>query len=267
MWVMNARAPAGSRAAAAQGSAANAAIMPPATKIRRILPPSAAPARPGSAAIRPVSAQTERLLKRVEDGKLAGQDPGARFVDRQPGGTVHLGEGSERAAPRREFHLEVIADDHIGVEIAFDREGFDPFPAPLADPAKMPRLTLRPGPQLLLELAQRGGLGLLAGFDCPLGDHPGAFVPVAPEGTAGMGEKHLERATASPVENDTGTRQRHFRASGTNALLPESAGGNPHAGPTASAACAFQPVRRTAEPLSAMLPLTPGWFSVESCGP
>ena len=81
-----------------------------------------------------------------------------------------------------------------GIEIAFEREGFDLLAAFLADAAERDERALRLHPEFLLELAAGAGFEILARLDQPLGDRPGAGVALRPDRPAEMAEQDLDRA-------------------------------------------------------------------------
>ena len=73
-----------------------------------------------------------QLRQPVDERRLRGQQLLARGVEREPARAVDLGERLQPAGAGRPFELERVADDRVGVEIAFERPGADDLPALLA---------------------------------------------------------------------------------------------------------------------------------------
>src|SRR5437588_2655103 len=82
---------------------------------------------------------------------------------RQPRRTVDLGERLPAPGPRWPLHLERRGPQAAGIEVATRTPGMHDLAALLAHLAEVDQLTQRRAlPELLLELAQRAGLGFLA---------------------------------------------------------------------------------------------------------
>src|SRR5688572_4785718 len=158
---------------------------------------------------------TEHRLKSVEDRRLAPQDLRPRLGGSEPARLVDLGERAEAAALRGIFDREMVAGQRRRVEIAFQGEGLHPFAACLPDRAQRPRLAFRFRPQLLFELAQRGGQRRLVRLDHALRDHPRPVILAAPEGPARMDEEQAQAVRIAAVEQDSGASGDHQEASGT----------------------------------------------------
>lgn len=104
------------------------------------------------------------------------------------------------ARARRPFHLEFVADQRRGIEIAFEREGVHPFAAGLLDRGQGVEIAGKRCAGLLGEFADRGGKLLFAGVRLALRDRPDARVLLLPERSAGMDEEHLGSGAAPAVE-------------------------------------------------------------------
>src|SRR5437879_7903486 len=98
------------------------------------------------------------------------------LADGEPGAAVDLGEALPHAGARRPFHLEFVADDVVGVDIALDREAVDDLAARLLRGRQRQEFAVYHLSRLLGELAARRIESTLRVAELALGDRPGAKI-------------------------------------------------------------------------------------------
>jgi hypothetical protein len=77
-----------------------------------------------------------RAFQGIEQWELAGQNSCASFGETEPGGSIDLREHLDPAASGRPLQFKAVADDTVSIEVPFERKGFNPFSAFLADSAE-----------------------------------------------------------------------------------------------------------------------------------
>lgn len=155
----------------------------------------------------------EQAFELIEEGSLAWEDLLPGLEQREPGGSVHLGERGLPAGMGRVLHREGVAPGRLGVAVAFDRPGVDDLAAGLLDRFERAELSLDSEARFFLEFPP-GGIqrGFVRKF--AFGNRPRAEVFASPEGTAGMDEEHLDLSLSYPVHQQSGAlsgRHSHSR--------------------------------------------------------
>src|SRR6266700_4748030 len=75
--------------------------------------------------------QAQHGCQLVENRHLPGLQALSRLGEGEPGAAIDLGKALPPPRARWPFHLEFVADDLVGVDLAFDREGMDDLAARL----------------------------------------------------------------------------------------------------------------------------------------
>ena len=133
---------------------------------------------------------------------------GRRIDEAEPARSIDLGERLGSPRLRRPLHLERVALDRLGIEVALHQPGLDPLSTGFERSQRQSRPVGRGSADLLGELPNRRGLaGLGFRVELALGNRPSVGVLVGPEGTAGMDEQDLHsvragRSTRSTTEDD-----------------------------------------------------------------
>src|SRR3954469_10573252 len=143
----------------------------------------------------------------VHERRLRRHELLARAREREPLGTIDLGERLPPAGPRRPLHLERVRVRRRRVEVALDRPARHDLAVLLPHLAERARLRAvrERRAELLLDLAPGGGGRIVAVAVLALGDRPGAVVALGPERAARVDEEDL----AAAVEEEAGAALRH----------------------------------------------------------
>ena len=153
-----------------------------------------------------IAAVFEDLGQGVQERRLPLVQLRPSRIDRPPGRLVYLRVHADLARARRPFELEGVADRMRRGEVPLKRPCADPFAARLAELAeKEPRPVRRRRSQLLLELPQSHGLGVIALVVLAFGNRPGMRILSGPEGPTGMHQQHFDlTAGVASVKNQAG---------------------------------------------------------------
>jgi ABC-2 type transport system permease protein len=151
------------------------------------------------------SAAIELAHQFLDEGALARQDFAAGDGKREIGDAVDFRKVRAPAGAGRPLHFERVAGKAGDVEVCFTGEGMHRLAALLPQRSQRRERAGRGKSGLLIELAPGAGKQVV-GFDQAFGNRPGAFVAVAPIGTAGMREQKLDPALWAAAEGkDSGT--------------------------------------------------------------
>jgi hypothetical protein len=126
----------------------------------------------------------------------------------EPLSAIDFGKGGT-ATLRRLLDLEGITGQRRRVEISFSAEGDHALSVALADLSQGLQVTNRGcRSELFGKLATGGLLRTLRCADLAFRNRPGAVVLVAPIGSAGMDEQHIDAASFSAISQYAGTQAR-----------------------------------------------------------